>query len=74
MVVAKALRRRGTMSEQIASDLDKFKTTYTAQGMIVLGAIISLIGIIMLFSVAKDEYTEKLTHPIDEVTGPLYFD
>lgn len=62
------------MSEQISSDLGKFETTYTAQGMIVLGAIISLIGIIMLFSVAKDEYTEKLTHPIDEVTGPLYFD
>lgn len=61
------------MSEQSSSDLDKFKTRYTAQGMIVVGAIISLIGIIMLFSVAEDEYTEKLTTTKGEVPGPMYF-
>lgn len=61
------------MSEQSSADLGKFKTTYTAQGMIVVGAIISLIGLIMLFTVAEDEYTEKLTHAKEEVPGPLYF-
>ncbi|MDG5788379.1 hypothetical protein QA612_12895 [Evansella sp. AB-P1] len=49
------------MSKQQLSNVDKHKYTYTATGLFVIGAILFVIGSILLFSVSKVELQEAIS-------------
>ncbi|MCZ0701709.1 hypothetical protein J2T56_000080 [Natronobacillus azotifigens] len=50
------------MSITTLSSLDKQKMTYTATGMFVVGAILFVIGSLLLFTVSKSDLDDAVSH------------